>query len=815
MSLLFRHLRVHQIFGANTDVGKTILTTALVRSAAKNNPAYYLKPVSTGDLADADTAHVHRYAASSRVFTECLYQFDQPVSPHLAVQLSNRLPIADETLVNAIASYVRRTANASHDPAHLFVETAGGVHSPTLSGATQVEAYRPLFLPTILIGDSKLGGISTTISAYEALLLRGYIVDAVMLFSDSYYRNEEYLKPYFAERGVWCESFQRPPDLLTDTEANFKATDAYYEHLVRPSSDIPTPSVLDAIRHLNDAHASRIDELDSMPRRTLDSVWWPFVQHAHIRSEADVNVIDSAYSDFFSIYTKNPSSLNTSLLSPQLDSSASWWTQTFGHGHTSTTLAAARAAGRYGHVMFPGATHLPALRLTEALLHGPGKGWATKAFISDNGSTGMEVAIKMALRAWTTRSGVSPAEGVALGVLGLSGSYHGDTIGAMDASEKKGVYTCEWHQGRGVWIDPPTVAFVDGKLGVRVPSNMLGEDSLGGWHEFDDVKSVYATQGRMKTKLESLYRSYVEDVLRKLEVERSKVDGPRLATLVIEPLVLGAGGMKFVDPLFQRVLVDVVRSGREDLGLCAVEGPEGEDWKGLPVIYDEVFVGLYRLGLESAGPLLGALPDIAVNAKVLTGGLVPLSVTMARESIFKAFWGEGKERALLHGHSYSAHAVGCEVAFETLKEIGKLEKSADWREARERWGASEVADATSVTGSAEHVWSFWDPTFVRRISELDNVEEVMTLGCVLAIKVDDETKGYTSHAAQETFKPLKDLHLEDGGEHALTTGAPGGAPYSVHYRTLGNVAYFMTSLNTESKMVREMEDRIWGVLTKR
>jgi dethiobiotin synthetase/adenosylmethionine--8-amino-7-oxononanoate aminotransferase len=71
----------------------------------------------------------------------------------------------------------------------MYVETAGGVHSPALSGTTQADCYRPLRLPTVLIGDSRLGGISSTISSYESLLLRGYSIDAVLLFYDDYYQN--------------------------------------------------------------------------------------------------------------------------------------------------------------------------------------------------------------------------------------------------------------------------------------------------------------------------------------------------------------------------------------------------------------------------------------------------------------------------------------------------------------------------------------------------------------------------------------------------------------------------------------------------
>jgi dethiobiotin synthetase/adenosylmethionine--8-amino-7-oxononanoate aminotransferase len=186
---------------------------------------------------------------------------------------------------------------------------------------------------------------------------------------------------------------------------------------------------------------------------------------------------------------------------------------------------------------------------------------------------------------------------------------------------------------------------------------------------------------------------------------------------------MGAGGMIFVDPLFQRVLIDIVRGG--EIGL---RSESSKEWSGLPVIFDEVFVGLYRLGMESTGPVLGVEPDISVNAKILTGGLVPMAVTLASESVFDAFLGEGKGEALLHGHSYTAHAVGCEVAGETLKMIEVLKGSDEWKMAKGRWGD-------------EGVWSFWDPGFVEAVSRMEKVEEVMTLGCVLTVKVRDESGG--------------------------------------------------------------------------
>jgi bifunctional dethiobiotin synthetase / adenosylmethionine---8-amino-7-oxononanoate aminotransferase len=158
--------------------------------------------------------------------------------------------------------------------------------------------------------------------------------------------------------------------------------------------------------------------------------------------------------------------------------------------------------------------------------------------------------------------------------------------------------------------------------------------------------------------------------------------------------------------------------------------PGDGTWTGLPVIFDEVFVGLHRLGLESSGPLLGANPDISVHAKALTGGLIPLAVTLANESIFKAFLSENKADALLHGHSYSAHAIGCEVANETLDMMTQMKESESWLLAQDAWQKDD--------GSKPIVWSFWDPEFIKVLSTLPQVTEVKTMGTVLAFKTADE-----------------------------------------------------------------------------
>lgn len=641
-----------------------------------------------------------------------------------------------------------------------FTLILAGVHSPTLSASTQADAYRPLLLPTILVADSRLGGISSTLSAFESLTLRGYTVDAVLLFREEYYRNWEYLEQWFGRKGIRVGTVDAPPQKHKDVEKDADSMEQYYRVLCDQKEEVSR-----IVEDLQRSHERRLDTLDSMPRRTLDTVWWPFTQHGQVK-EKDVMVIDSASGDYFSTYgnpaPESPTGIPPSLLQPTFDGSASWWTQTFGHAHPELTLAAAHAAGRYGHVIFPMATHEPALALAERLVkQGPGKGWAQRAFISDNGSTGMEVALKMAMKA--TAVGYPQKDGgkKELKVLGITGGYHGDTIGAMDACDG-GIFNTavEWYRGRGYWFDPPSVGIRDGRVKVVVSGVdwKSSQSSAGGltfsrdtssWEtEFKEVADVYDVESRLGSPLAHFYESHIRRT-----IERLVASGHAFGALVIEPILLGAGGMIFVDPLFQRILVDTVRSSSELFASALHSSPPPSDspagpskWRGLPIIFDEVFVGLYRLGFETSSSILGTTPDISVNAKILTGGLVPLSTTLASSSIFEAFLGEQKVDCLLHGHSYTAHPIGCAVANKTLDLIEEVTRSEEWNDVRETWGVPPAhparADATSAQRNRiPEIWSFWDPTVLSELSKLPNVEETMALGTVLAVKIKDDNPG--------------------------------------------------------------------------
>lgn len=324
------------------------------------------------------------------------------------------------------------TDRAEQGNGWLFLETAGGVHSPTPSGTTQADLYMPLRLPSILVGDARLGGISQTISAFESLRIRGYHVESVLLFEDERCGNLKYLRNYF--RDILVAGVPTPPEKMDVQAEDVAAMSKYY--MDTASSKVVT----NVLAHLDKTHADRLGSLESMARRAHSTIWWPFAQQSRLQPE-DITVIDSAYGDHFQTLrggavsppraeagaSASSQTREASLLRPSFDGSASWWTQGLGHASPRLTLAAAYAAGRYGHVMFAEAVHQPALALAEALLAGvgPENPRLRRVFFSDDGSTGVEVAVKMALRAARVRYYGDDGAGQKLEIIGLKGGYHG------------------------------------------------------------------------------------------------------------------------------------------------------------------------------------------------------------------------------------------------------------------------------------------------------------------------------------------------------------------------------------------------------
>jgi dethiobiotin synthetase/adenosylmethionine--8-amino-7-oxononanoate aminotransferase len=198
--------QTHLIFGANTDVGKTVVSAGLIRaSLVTGNTTHYIKPLQCGG---SDERFIIRYAPNTTSSTT-LYEWETPVSPHYASRLE-QYPVSDEQVLTSLRDCLDGLKGASH----VWVETAGGVLSPSSSSpdnssprhahdksgwgwVTQADLYRPLIerSSVVMIGDGRLGGISSTLSSLESLLVRGYNVSGVILL-ESGYDNQEAIQEY-------------------------------------------------------------------------------------------------------------------------------------------------------------------------------------------------------------------------------------------------------------------------------------------------------------------------------------------------------------------------------------------------------------------------------------------------------------------------------------------------------------------------------------------------------------------------------------------------------------------------------------------
>jgi adenosylmethionine-8-amino-7-oxononanoate aminotransferase len=287
-----------------------------------------------------------------------------------------------------------------------------------------------------------------------------------------------------------------------------------------------------------------------------------------------------------------------------LDAISSWWVNLFGHANPRINAAVAAQLGRLEHVILAGFTHEPAVRLAEALaaLAPPG---LTRCFFADNGSSAIEVALKMSFHYW--RNAGRPRK---RRFITLSNSYHGETLGALAVG----------HVELYREIYQPLLMDV---LVVPSPDAYFREP---GESEADCARRMFAA-------METALAEHAEET----------------CAVIVEPLVQCAAGMRMHDPLYLRLLRDA----------C--------DRHGVHLIADEIAVGFGRTGTMFACEQAGIPPDFLCLAKGLTGGYLPLSVVLTGERVYEAFYDEyASLRAFLHSHSYTGNPLACAAALASL-----------------------------------------------------------------------------------------------------------------------------------------------------
>jgi adenosylmethionine-8-amino-7-oxononanoate aminotransferase len=369
-----------------------------------------------------------------------------------------------------------------------------------------------------------------------------------------------------------------------------------------------------------------------------------------------------------------------------IDAISSWWVTTHGHCHPRIVAAIAGQARKLDQLIFAGWTHEPAETLARdliAMMPAP----LAHVFFSDSGSTSVEVALKMALGFWSNRG--EPRHRI----LVLEHSYHGDTIGTMS-------------------------------VGARGVFNRTYEPLL-----FDVGTIPFPVAGAGQVTLDALERACLE----------------KPAAFIVEPLILGAGGMLVYTPAVLR----------EMRAICQRHG--------VLFIADEVMTGWGRTGTLLACEQAGVVPDILCLAKGLTGGSLPLAVTIATPAIFDAHYSVDPAKQFFHSSSYTANPIACAAANANL---------AIWREepVRERIAALAAMQSAMLAALAG-----------------DSVANARQIGTIIAFEVmSDSESGYLSNIAPRLRASFRD------------------AP--VLLRPLGNTVYVMPPYcigQAEMDVVRE------------
>jgi adenosylmethionine-8-amino-7-oxononanoate aminotransferase len=287
-----------------------------------------------------------------------------------------------------------------------------------------------------------------------------------------------------------------------------------------------------------------------------------------------------------------------------LDAISSWWVNLFGHCNPLINEAIKQQLDTLEHVMLGGFTHEAAIDLSEKLLKVAPKG-LSKCFYSDNGSSAVEIALKMSFQSWRNQGQLKKTKFVS-----LENSYHGETLGALSVSN----------------VDLYKKTFSPLLFeGFSVPSPDCYEREIG------ESWEAYST--RQFAAMETVLAEHAEEI----------------CAVIIEPLVQCAGNMRMYHPIYLTLL----------RAAC--------DRYEIHLIADEVAVGFGRTGTLFGCEQASISPDFLCVAKGLTGGYLPLAATLTTEKIYETFYDDyEKLTGFFHSHSYTGNALGCRAGIATL-----------------------------------------------------------------------------------------------------------------------------------------------------
>ena len=323
-----------------------------------------------------------------------------------------------------------------------------------------------------------------------------------------------------------------------------------------------------------------------------------------------------------------------------IDAIASWWVNPYGHSNTFIAEAIYKQLTTLEHVLFGGFTHQPAVEVAEKLVTILPKN-QQKIFFSDNGSTAVEIAIKVALQYFFNKGEKRTT------IIAFENAFHGDTFAAMAAS------------GISLFTDAFQGMFIDV---VRIPVPVVGKE---------------------QTSCDALAKA---------------LKNHDCAGFIFEPLVQGAAGMVMYEPAALDTLIQMCKANN------------------VLTIADEVMTGFGKTGKTFASDYLVEQPDMMCLSKALTGGTIPMAITTFTQEIFDAFYDEDINKALFHGHTFTANPTGCAAALASLELL-----------------ETPAMQANIKRVNTKHL------TFEKRVQSHPKVVTTRVLGVIFALEIKTES----------------------------------------------------------------------------
>ena len=419
-------------------------------------------------------------------------------------------------------------------------------------------------------------------------------------------------------------------------------------------------------------------------------IWHPFTQEA--TAPLNINIVKGkdAY-----LYDENGKQY--------IDLVSSWWTNCHGHCNKKIADAIHKQALELEHLIFANFTHKPAVNLVKKLQNFLNPK-LSKVFFSDNGSTAIEIALKMTYQYWQNKDDNNRTLFIT-----MEGNYHGDTVGTMSLGKSCGFYS-------------PFERLLFKVDNIPFPETWIGDKNI----EEKEKKSL----------------EFAEKLLK----EKNK----EISAFFLESLIQGASGMRMIRPEFVNKICKLFQS------------------YNIPVIFDEVMTGFGRTGTMFSYEQTEIIPDIICLSKALTGGALPMALTITTDAIYKEFFSSDSNKTFLHGHSYTANPLACAAAIASL----------------------EIFEETNVLKKIQDINNIHKEE-LSKLEKYDFLEKFRTLGLISAFEIKNNS-GYGSDFSNN----LKNKFFKAG----------------LLLRPLGNVIYFLPPYCISENDLRESYKKVLKII---